>query len=476
MTERATSPAGHARSPDPQGAQHRRAARPRGLEPHRAADRWHVRAAAWLAVSRAPPSRGGRLAHVVVAALREQPAREVLHAHQGGRKAAGRREGPLEPDRARHGARARRLTEVDVSFYPRLAALWRNLTQRARVERDLDDELRAALDLLVAEKIRRGMPPEDARRAAALELGGLDLVKEQVRDARAGAGLESLFQDLRYAARTVRRAPIVALTGVLSLGIGIAGNAVVFSLADAYLFRDQPGIANPDRLAEVGRTDSGGGAVPVEDGGFDTFSYPELSRLPRAADGVRWTGRLPRRRAGAVRARHGRRSRAGAWRVRLGQLLRRAGRADGPWTRLRAGRRATRESQRRRRDQPSALADAVRRSAGHRRPHGAAERAPVHDRGRRERGLHRLQPRGSAPVGPDHRLPGRRRPPAGRAARAAVVDGHRAPEAGGEPRAGRRRPRAHRPRPGARVPRRQPSPWRRRREQPARCRWTADRS
>ena len=82
-----------------------------------------------------------------------------------------------------------------MSFYPRLAALWRNLTQRARVERDLDDELRAALDLLVAEKVRRGMPPEDARRAAALELGGLDVVKEQVRDARTGAGLESLLQD-----------------------------------------------------------------------------------------------------------------------------------------------------------------------------------------------------------------------------------------------------------------------------------------
>jgi hypothetical protein len=81
-----------------------------------------------------------------------------------------------------------------VSFYPRLAALWRNLTQRARVEQDLD------------------------------------LVKEQVRGVKAGAGVESLLQDLRYAARTVRRAPIVALTGVLSLGIGIAGNAVVFML------------------------------------------------------------------------------------------------------------------------------------------------------------------------------------------------------------------------------------------------------
>ena len=161
-----------------------------------------------------------------------------------------------------------------MSFYPRLSALWRNLTQRTRVERELDDELRAALDLLVTEKIRRGMPPDDARRAAALELGGLDLVKQQVRDVKAGAGFESFLQDLRYAGRTLRRAPIFALTGMLSLGIGIAGNAVVFSLADGYLFRDQPGIANPERLGEVGRTGGSDGTTPVEDGAFDTFSYP----------------------------------------------------------------------------------------------------------------------------------------------------------------------------------------------------------
>jgi predicted permease len=161
-----------------------------------------------------------------------------------------------------------------MSFYPRLAALWRNMTQRARVERDLDDELRASLDLLIAEKIRRGVPPADARRQAAIELGGVDLVKQQIRDVRAGSSVESLLQDLRYAARTLGRAPVFALTGVLSLGMGIAGNAVVFSLADEYLFRDPPGIANPDRLAEVGRTGGSDGTTPVEDGGFDTFSYP----------------------------------------------------------------------------------------------------------------------------------------------------------------------------------------------------------
>ena len=118
------------------------------------------------------------------------------------------------------------------------------------------------------------MRPADARRAAAIELGGLEPLKEQVREARAGASVSSIFQDARYAVRTLRRSPALALTAVLSLGIGIAGNAVVFSLADAFLFRQRPGVANPHRLAEVGRIDSGVGEGIYTGDGFDTFSYP----------------------------------------------------------------------------------------------------------------------------------------------------------------------------------------------------------
>jgi predicted permease len=156
----------------------------------------------------------------------------------------------------------------------RIVALWRNLIRRDRVERDLDEELRATFELLVLEKVTAGMRPADARRAAAIELGGLEPLKEQVRQARAGASVSSIFQDARYAVRTLRRSPALALTAVLSLGIGIAGNAVVFSLAEAFLFRQRPGIASPHRLAEVGRIDSGVGEGIYMGDGFDTFSYP----------------------------------------------------------------------------------------------------------------------------------------------------------------------------------------------------------
>jgi predicted permease len=161
-----------------------------------------------------------------------------------------------------------------VSLTSRAAALWRNLTRSERVERDLDAELHATFDLLVDEKTRAGMRPADARRAAAIELGGLEAVKEQVRDVKAGASLDSVLQDVRYAARTLGRTPMFVATAALSLGIGIAGSAVVFSVADALLLRYPSGIANPARLAEVGRTDSGEGGDIYGGEGFDTFSYP----------------------------------------------------------------------------------------------------------------------------------------------------------------------------------------------------------
>jgi predicted permease len=146
--------------------------------------------------------------------------------------------------------------------------------KRERVERELDEELRATLDALIDEHVGRGMPAAEARRVAILELGGLEAVKEQVREIRSGSFIEALAQDVHYAARVLRRSPLFTMTAVLSLGIAIAGNAVVFSLADAYLFRGRPGVADEHRLVEVGRIDAGQGSGFYSGSGFDTFSYP----------------------------------------------------------------------------------------------------------------------------------------------------------------------------------------------------------
>ncbi len=144
-----------------------------------------------------------------------------------------------------------------MTFLHRLRSLWRNLRHRERVDNDLDDEVRAAFDMLVAEKTRAGLPPQDARRAATLELGRVEIVKEQVRDARAGAFVDGLLQDARYGARVLRRNPIFTLTAALSLAIGIGATTTIFTVANALLLRASPGVADPGRLVDIVTTIKG---------------------------------------------------------------------------------------------------------------------------------------------------------------------------------------------------------------------------
>src|ERR1700693_1159892 len=80
-----------------------------------------------------------------------------------------------------------------------------NLFRKTRRDEDLDTEVRGYVDLLAEEKLCTGINPENARRAARIELGGIERVKEEVRKVRAGAWFDSLLQDLRYGTRTLRK-------------------------------------------------------------------------------------------------------------------------------------------------------------------------------------------------------------------------------------------------------------------------------
>jgi len=128
-----------------------------------------------------------------------------------------------------------------------LRSLGRNVFRRARVDRDLDAEVRATFDLLVDERIAGGLDAAEARRQARLELGGVDQVEEAVRDTRAGAWIDALAQDLRYAVRTLARSPGFSAVAVVTLALGIGANTAIFTVLDATLIAPLP-YRDPSRL------------------------------------------------------------------------------------------------------------------------------------------------------------------------------------------------------------------------------------
>ena len=129
----------------------------------------------------------------------------------------------------------------------RIASLWRNLRHRDRVDRDLDDEVRAVFDILVDEKMRGGMTREQARRAATLELGRVDALTQQVRETRTGAMLDALLRDARYGARLLVANPGFTAIVVVSLAVGIGANSALFSVANALLLQSLP-VPRPETL------------------------------------------------------------------------------------------------------------------------------------------------------------------------------------------------------------------------------------
>ncbi|HEV2468070.1 MAG TPA: ABC transporter permease [Candidatus Sulfotelmatobacter sp.] len=119
----------------------------------------------------------------------------------------------------------------------RVASFFQNLLRKRAAEQALDDELQSAVELLTQEKMKEGLSHQEARRQALIELGGVEQVKEQVRDSRTGAFLDSLLQDLRFALRQMQRSPGFVLTAVLILALGIAANVIVFGVLQALVLR-----------------------------------------------------------------------------------------------------------------------------------------------------------------------------------------------------------------------------------------------
>jgi hypothetical protein len=146
----------------------------------------------------------------------------------------------------------------------RLRAIFR----RRSVEKELDDELRFHFEHEVEKLMRAGLTREEASRRARLSLGGMDQVKEECRDARGVSGLEAVIQDLRYGLRGLRRNPVLTLLATVTLSLGMAASAVVFSIFEAALLRPLP-FRDADRLVELWETRL--------DRGIDQASFTEAN-------------------------------------------------------------------------------------------------------------------------------------------------------------------------------------------------------
>jgi predicted permease len=150
-------------------------------------------------------------------------------------------------------------------IYQTLARI-RSLFSKSDLDRKLEDELAAHIQFAAEENIRSGMTPEAARRDALIKLGGRDAARELHRDTRGLPFFENLAQDVVYGTRQLRRNPLVTLTAVLTLAIAIGANTAIFTIANALLFRDPTGVADPGRLVDIG--------VSYKGIGFSSTSYP----------------------------------------------------------------------------------------------------------------------------------------------------------------------------------------------------------
>src|SRR5262245_4161361 len=126
----------------------------------------------------------------------------------------------------------------------------RSLFRAHRADAELDRELRAHLEYQIDENIANGMSPEEARRIALANFGGVENVREEARDARGVNVIENVMRDLRYTLRGLKREPMLLVAATISIALGAAGNIAVFSLARALVLAP-PDVREPERLFYV---------------------------------------------------------------------------------------------------------------------------------------------------------------------------------------------------------------------------------
>ena len=185
-----------------------------------------------------------------------------------------------------------------MSLLRNMASGLRSLLRKEQVSRELDEELKSFLEMAAEEKMKEGMSREDALRAVRLEKGSLEVTKEVVRSAGWESFVETGWQDLRFAARMLRKNPGFTAVAILSLALGISTSTAVFSIVDAVLLRGLP-YKDGTRLAAVWCTEIGqpGTKIFASYRDFEEFedhsrSFEGLAALTwaRAGEILTWNG------------------------------------------------------------------------------------------------------------------------------------------------------------------------------------------
>ncbi len=162
-------------------------------------------------------------------------------------------------------------------FYHRLKFVIGRLIRRRQAERDMDDEIRAHLDIDRADREESGEAPQEAEQNARRALGNELAIKEVTREMWGWITLEKIWHDLTYAVRQLRRSPGFAAVAILSLALGIGANSAIFSILNALLLKSLP-VAAPDQLFVLYQQSRA--TVPQR------FSYPMFLRLRDTRSGA----------------------------------------------------------------------------------------------------------------------------------------------------------------------------------------------
>ena len=161
-----------------------------------------------------------------------------------------------------------------------MAARVRAFLRVRDLDRDLEQELESHLTMLTDDNIRRGMEPEEARRAASMRVGHLASIKERHRDIRGLPTVDAVLQDLRFAARRLIKDRWFSAAAITALALGIGANSAVFTIVNAVLLRSLP-IDHPERILMIESRDLRGRPL-----GVSLEDFADLRRASHTFSGM----------------------------------------------------------------------------------------------------------------------------------------------------------------------------------------------